>query len=88
MASAGNAVDLMDYLSNKLNIMYDIENKYASIISKLVELNPTLHDKNEEILAEIQKIMTDKLPPERGAGIKSWMRISMLFNPKTQVRNI
>lgn len=39
-------------------------------------------------LAEIQKLMTDKLPPERGAGIKSWMRISMLFNPKTQVRNI
>lgn len=39
-------------------------------------------------LAKIQKIMTDKLPPERGAGIKSWMRISMLFNPKTQVRNV
>ena len=39
-------------------------------------------------LAEIQKLMTDKLPPERGAGIKAWMRISMLFNPKTQVRNI
>lgn len=39
-------------------------------------------------LAEIQKLMTDKLPPEKGAGIKAWMRISMLFNPKTQVRNI
>lgn len=39
-------------------------------------------------LAEIQKIMTDKLPPEKGAKIKSWMRISMLFNPKTQVRNV
>lgn len=39
-------------------------------------------------LAEIQKVMTDKLPPERGAGMKSWMRISMLFNPKTQVRNV
>lgn len=39
-------------------------------------------------LAEIQKLMTDKLPPARGAGIKSWMRISMLFNPKTQVRNV
>lgn len=39
-------------------------------------------------LAEIQKIMTDKLPTEKGAGIKSWMRISMLFNPKTQVRNV
>ena len=39
-------------------------------------------------LAEIQKLMTDKLPPEKGAGIKSWMRIAMLFNPKTQVRNV
>ena len=39
-------------------------------------------------LAEIQKLMTDKLPPTKGAGIKSWMRISMLFNPKTQARNV
>jgi len=39
-------------------------------------------------LAEIQKLMTDKLPPEKGAKVKSWMRISMLFNPKTQVRNV
>lgn len=39
-------------------------------------------------LAEINKIITDKLPPERGASIKAWMRISMLFNSKTQVRNI
>lgn len=39
-------------------------------------------------LAEIQKLMTDKLPPEKGAALKSWMRISMLFNPKTQVRNV
>ena len=28
----------MDYLGNKLNIMYERENKYASIIAKLVEL--------------------------------------------------
>lgn len=39
-------------------------------------------------LAQIQKLMTDKLPPEKGAKTKSWMRISMLFNPKTQVRNV
>lgn len=39
-------------------------------------------------LAEIQNVMTDKLPPSKGAGIKAWMRISMLFNPKTQVRNV
>ncbi len=39
-------------------------------------------------LAEIQKMMTDKLPSTTGSKIKSWMRISMLFNPKTQVRNV
>lgn len=39
-------------------------------------------------LAEIQKLITDKLPTEKGRKIKSWMRISMLFNPKTQVRNV
>ncbi len=39
-------------------------------------------------LAQIQKVMTDKLPSTKGAKIKSWMRISMLFNPKTQVRNV
>lgn len=39
-------------------------------------------------LAQIQKVLTDKLPPTKGAGMKAWMRISMLFNPKTQVRNV
>lgn len=45
------------------------------------------YDKKVE-LAKIQKLITDKIPPERGQGIKAWMRISMLFNPKTQVRNV
>ena len=48
---------------------------------------PDGYDKRVK-LAEIQKLMTDKIPPERGQSIKSWMRISMLFNPKTQVRNV
>lgn len=39
-------------------------------------------------LAEIQKLITDKIPPAKGQGVKAWMRISMLFNPKTQVRNV
>lgn len=38
-------------------------------------------------LGQIQKLFTDKLPVEKGK-IKAWMRISMLFNPKTQVRNV
>ena len=56
-------------------------------IMQKVSTMPDGYDKRVE-LAKIQKIMTDKLPPERGASIKSWMRISMLFNPKTQVRNV
>lgn len=45
------------------------------------------YEKNVEI-AKVQKMLEDKLPPEKGQGLKAWMRISMLFNPKTQVRNI
>lgn len=48
---------------------------------------PDGYDKKVK-LAEIQKMMTDKLPPDKDGRIKSWMRISMLFNPKTQVRNV
>ena len=39
-------------------------------------------------LAEIQKIISNKLPSNLSNSVKAWMRISMLFNPKTQVRNI
>lgn len=39
-------------------------------------------------LAKIQKLITDKLPSNVGQKVKTWMRISMLFNPKTQVRNV
>lgn len=39
-------------------------------------------------LAEIQKMMEDKLPTTLGKEVKSWMRIAMLCNPKTQVRNV
>lgn len=45
------------------------------------------YEKNVEI-AKVQKLLQDKLPPEKGQGLKAWMRISMLFNPKTQVRNV
>ena len=39
-------------------------------------------------LAEIQKLITDKLPHDKSKAVKAWMRISMLCNPKTQVRNV
>ena len=61
-----------------------------SIIQNVKEAQkyPENSYKQKEKLAEIKKIMTDKLPPEKGAGIRAWMRMSMLFNPKTQVRNV
>jgi hypothetical protein len=34
-------------------------------------------------IAKIQKMIEDKIPPERGQSLKAWMRISMLGNPKT-----
>lgn len=39
-------------------------------------------------MAKINKMLSDKLPHQRGESIKAWMRMSMLFNPKTQVRNV
>ena len=39
-------------------------------------------------LSRIENRINDKLPPEDGQTIKALRRIAMLFNPKTQVRNI
>ena len=69
---------------------FDLTPQEAGAIMEIMKKVSTMedgYDKRVE-LAKIQKIMTDKLPPARGAGIKSWMRISMLFNAKTQVRNV
>lgn len=62
----------------------------AFIMNNIQEAQTLESDSRERAikLGEIQKVMKDKLPPDKGAGIKAWMRISMLFNPKTQVRNV
>ena len=39
-------------------------------------------------LGKIQTMIQNKIPSSFGDKTKTWMRISMLFNPKTQVRNI
>lgn len=39
-------------------------------------------------LSKIENRINEKLPPEDGQTIKALRRIAMLFNPKTQVRNI
>lgn len=75
---------------NKHRSEFDLTPEETQIIMNIMDEVKNMEDGYEKRvkLAEIQKLMTDKLPPERGAGIKAWMRISMLFNPKTQVRNI
>ncbi len=75
---------------NKHRSEFDLTPEETQIIMNIMDDVKNMEDGYEKRvkLAEIQKLMTDKLPPERGAGIKAWMRISMLFNPKTQVRNI
>ena len=69
---------------------FDLTPQETGAIMDIMKKVSTMEDGyNKRVeLAKIQKIMTDKLPPAKGAGIKSWMRISMLFNPKTQVRNV
>lgn len=69
---------------------FDLTPQETGAIMDIMKKVSTMEDGyNKRVeLAKIQKIMTDKLPPTKGAGIKSWMRISMLFNPKTQIRNV
>ena len=88
-------IDNKDYQSEKLDSLRQAlsetndksEKKSLNNEIKILESDNVSYYKKMK-LAEIQKLMTDKLPPEKGQGIKSWMRISMLFNPKTQVRNV
>ena len=39
-------------------------------------------------IAKVNSMLSDKLPHKKGQSLKAWMRISMLLNPKTQVRNV
>ena len=39
-------------------------------------------------LAEISSRLQDKIPPNLGQSFKAWQRVSMLLNPKTQIRNV
>ena len=75
---------------NKYKNDFDLTPQEVEAIMDIMQDVKTMDDGYDKRvkLAEIQKIMTDKLPPEKGNNIKAWMRISMLFNPKTQVRNI
>ena len=60
-----------------------------TIIDTMKEVSEMEDGREKSVkLAQIQQLVSDKIPPTAGQGIKAWMRISMLFNPKTQVRNV
>ena len=63
------------------------ETQFINDTMKKVEGMEDGREKNIEI-AKINKMLTDKLPHNKGDSLKGWMRISMLLNPKTQVRNV
>ena len=69
---------------------FDLTPEETQIIKEKMESIQGVEDERTKkiALAEIQKIITDKIPTTASQSVKSWMRISMLFNPKTQVRNV
>ena len=65
------------------------EDDATFITAKVQEAQNAPTERQKQIaLAEIENRINDKLPPEAGQSIKAFRRIAMLFNPKTQVRNV
>lgn len=65
------------------------EDDATFITAKVQEAQNAPTERQKQIaLAEIEARINDKLPPEAGQSVKAFRRIAMLFNPKTQVRNI
>lgn len=65
------------------------EDNATFITAKVQEAQNAPTERQKQIaLAEIETRINDKLPPEAGQSVKAFRRIAMLFNPKTQVRNI
>lgn len=74
--------------------------KYANDFTLTAEEHQFIKDTMEKVqklktddakkveIAKVVQMLSDKLPPEKGSRIKSIMRMSMLGNPKTQVRNV
>lgn len=62
----------------------------AAFITDRMKQAAKLPDGREKtiLLAEIQARIQDKIPPVDGQKARTLARISMLFNPKTQIRNI
>lgn len=69
---------------------FDLTQEETQFIKEKMEsIQGTEDERAKKVaLAEIQKIIVNKIPPTASQRVKAWMRISMLFNPKTQIRNI
>ena len=85
--SKNKTQEWIDKHENDFKLKPEEERAIIDKVKEAQKFDNNSYEKKEK-LAEIQKIIKNKLPPERGAEIKAWMRISMLFNPKTQVRNV
>lgn len=86
IASKNKSKSWVDKYAQDFQLTPD-ETEYIVNQMQKVEKMPDGRAKTVEI-AKVQKMLQDKLPPLKGQAIKAWMRISMLFNPKTQVRNV
>ena len=74
--------------------------KYANDFTLTAEEHQFIKDQMEKVqnltdeeakkveIAKVVKMLSDKMPPSKGSRIKAIMRMSMLGNPKTQVRNV
>ena len=79
-------IDKNQEVLDNLNLTQEEAKK---IVENMKEVNNTDNQRQKEILlGEVQKIITDKIPATLGDSFKAYRRISMLFNPKTIVRNI
>lgn len=82
----GKSKDWIDKNKSK----FDLTPEETQLIKDKMESIQGIEDERTKkvTLGEIQKIITNKIPPTTSQSVKTWMRISMLFNPKTQVRNV
>lgn len=69
---------------------YKLTEEDAKFIhDKVIESQQATDERGKQIpLAEIESRINNKVPAEAGQALKTWRRIAMLFNPKTQVRNV
>lgn len=76
----------LDKNQEKFNLTNEDMDFIKSNMQKVVE--STSEREQKILLAQIQKLVNDKIPADVGKQIKGFRRISMLFNAKTQIRNI